>query len=149
MTIQDRFKGKYVVSTTSGCWLWSASTDKRGRGYIWNGHKMEFASRVSYKLFVGVIPENLFVCHSCDSPRCVNPAHLFVGTQADNIKDMVSKDRTNNKGETNGNAKLSIVDVQKIRKQYLEEDCSMASLAQSFNVSKGQIQKIVRNRSWA
>ena len=94
-TIAERFASKYRVDAKSGCWVWSASIDGRGYGQISNTttKKPMRAHRVSYELHVGVIPHGTMVLHRCDRPACVNPEHLFLGTQIDNMQDCANKGR--------------------------------------------------------
>ncbi len=89
--IKSRFL-KYVRKT-EGCWLWLAYKTKRGYGQFSINKKSFRANRISYELFVGKIPDGLFVCHSCDNPPCVNPDHLWLGTQLDNVIDRDRKGR--------------------------------------------------------
>lgn len=85
-----------VVTTESGCWEWTGWR-AHGYGYFFHEGKDQRAHRVSYELFVGSIPDGLVVMHSCDNRPCVNPDHLSVGTQADNVRDMVAKGRQRNR----------------------------------------------------
>ena len=78
-----------------GCWVWRGKILKPGMGYgLASQHaKWQLAHRLSYKTFVGPIPDGMQVLHRCDTPACVNPDHLYLGTQADNMKDMTAKGR--------------------------------------------------------
>jgi len=86
-----------VVDKETNCWIWSRSIDSRGYGVAKrNQYTSRGAHRLSYSVFVNEIPQDLLVCHHCDNPKCVNPYHLFVGTNKDNMRDMVEKGRQDN-----------------------------------------------------
>ena len=88
----ERFWKK--VSKSDGCWLWTGSVTNSGYGQFFPmERKMVTAHRWAYMTFVAPIPEKMFVCHRCDTKRCVRPDHLFLGTHSDNMRDMVSKGR--------------------------------------------------------
>jgi hypothetical protein len=136
----DRFKSKYKVDVNTGCWEWTAgSYNNKGYGSFWLNGSCKLAHRVSYELFKGSIGE-LSVCHLCDNPKCVNPDHLFLGSQDDNVKDMVMKGRVSKK--------LSYYDVKAIRMLYKQSFLTQKELANEFNVSAETVSGIVRRSSW-
>ena len=96
MNASDLRRFNEKVRKTDGCWLWTASVVSDGYGQMWLGRTMVRAHRLSYEIHKGPVPKGLFVCHRCDVPRCVNPDHLFVGTNQDNQRDSASKGRTRN-----------------------------------------------------
>lgn len=79
-----------LVKRTSGCWEWQGDTS-HGYGRIWRGKRRYAAHRVAYELSVGPIPDGMCACHHCDNRLCVNPAHIFIGTQKDNMQDWTKK----------------------------------------------------------
>lgn len=88
-----RFHAKYVPEPNTGCWLWEGATIRSGYGrHNINGVQMG-AHRASWIIHNGDIPDGMHVCHKCDTPPCVNPDHLFLGTHADNMRDMQAKER--------------------------------------------------------
>lgn len=130
------------------CWIWTGAKSEDGYGWFGMHRKTRMAHRVSYELFVDEIPDNLFVCHSCDNPGCVNPAHLWLGTNQDNMNDMISKNRqVNVKGEKVGTHKLTEREVSKI-KERLEQGYYLKDIAKEFYVCKQTISNIKNNIYW-
>jgi len=137
----------------NGCWIWKGHTTNCGRSHIRSKSKgiSIQASKFSYILFVREIPEGLNVCHDCrpnsDNPLCVNPKHLWLGTQKENIKDRDIKLRQAF-GERHGCAKLNKEQVTEIREIYSKGKTTQRKLAKIYNVSQNQICLITRLKAW-
>lgn len=193
--LEKRFWAKVTKGSRNGCWLWRGSLDRDGYGSIRLGLGRIFhetrAHRIAWRLIKGQIPGSLCVLHSCDVRNCVNPEHLFLGTNADNNRDMILKGRNARgdksgarlhpetlargdrngsrlyperlirgdrhwarlhpekipRGEKNGAAKLTAVEVLKIRslcKKGMTQGCA----ARKFGVSKQLISVIIRREAW-
>lgn len=120
-----------------------------GRGFFRAGDKIVQAHRFSWFLSHGKEPGRLLVCHSCDVPSCVNPGHLWAGTQKENMQDCISKGRCYRpKGELHGSAKLSWHKVAQIRSLYQQKNITHEALHLRFGVDESVIGKIVRNKLW-
>lgn len=132
------------------CWPWRGSRHPSGYGSFAYAKGKHLAHRMAYHLAKGVDPGALKVCHTCDNPPCCNPAHLFLGTHADNMQDMIAKGRrtlSDQVGENNGAAKLTNADVEKIRAQIAERRTNVA-IAREFGVTHHMVSKIRRGRAW-
>jgi hypothetical protein len=152
-TAPARFWAKVDKSAGSdACWPWNGALDHRGYGKFSTARsKPTTASRVAYKLHYGVDPSGQFVCHQCDNVRCVNPAHLFLGTHADNMRDMREKGRSprmNNIGTHNPRAILDETKVREIRRRHTSGE-TPAVLANSYGVCRGTIYHVIHRLIWA
>lgn len=139
-------------SEVNGCINWIKATNGIGYGTLKIKGKTEYAHRLSYSLHNGEIDSDIKVCHKCDNPSCVNPYHLFLGTQSDNMKDCYDKGRSKIKphsmsGAENPNAKLTEEEVIKI-KSLIENGDTEQSIASKFNVSQGLINSIKKGKLW-
>ena len=136
-----------IPEPNSGCWLWIGAMGVRGYGSVKRGGRKFRAHRVSFEDYCGPIPAGMFVCHKCDVPSCVNPAHLFLGTHADNMDDMNRKGRGRSRGlpgERNGRAVLTPSVVCAIR----TDTGSLSVLARKYGVSDTTIGDIKARRTW-
>lgn len=152
-SIKERFEAKFEEDESSGCWNWTAGKDKDGYGNFGFAGRKQKAHRVSYQLYIGEIPDGLCVCHKCDNPSCVNPAHLFPGTMADNVRDCINKGRWKSKfpdhsGENNGHVKLAEEDVRTIRTMGAD-GVRQVDIAREFGVTRSNIYHIVHRLTWA
>jgi len=143
---RQRIEQKIERVTESGCWIWMGATQVRGYGEIISHNRKLLAHRASYETFVGPIPKGMYVCHICDNVYCVNPSHLFLGTQKQNLEDMAKKGRST-KGEKNPMAKLNKSTVQCIRSE-IEKGKSDLELSDCWNVCRQTISNIRTRRTW-
>ncbi len=137
------------IVKTNTCWNWTGGINHKGYGLFSIKHKMFLVHRVSFKLFKGEIPLKMQVNHSCDNPICINPKHLWLGTQQDNVNDMIKKGRARYaQGENVNTAKLRDFEVRKIRSLYSTGEFTYKELALKFDVEKSNIGMIIRNKTW-
>lgn len=142
-SIQERFWSK--VQKTDTCWLWSSHRNKHGYGSFWYADTMAKAHRVAYVLAYGPIPEGLCVLHQCDVTSCVNPSHLFLGTQAENVADRQRKGRQARlKGEASGPCKITTETARKI----LHGTGLHQDIADAHGVSRALVSAIKNRRVW-
>jgi hypothetical protein len=140
----SRFEERFIPEPNSGCWLWTASVSMDGYGQFWYARrKRERAPRMAWALYKGPIPKGAFILHKCDTPLCVNPNHLRVGSAKENAQDMVLRKRGKQpvmRGVDNPLTKLTPQDVKEIRRRRATESCK--SLAKEYGVHTSQISRI-------
>lgn len=146
--LQDRLweKASIPADVLTGCWEWRAAKSRVGYGVIRELGRSFYAHRCAWEAMNGPIPPGLEICHTCDNRGCVNPAHLFVGTRADNMADASQKDRTCF-GVSRRNAKLNDDKVREIR-VLVGAGLSKAEAARQFGVSLSTLIRVVDRRSW-
>lgn len=147
LTLEQRFWAK--VRKSSGCWEW---TGHRNRGFSYGSifvlGSLQYAHRVSWMLHNGPIPAGLSVLHRCDNRPCVRPDHLFLGTYADNARDMSIKGRARGAtGERNHSARLRRDDLPEIRR-LVASGLSQRETGRRFGVSHTAIQNVLNNKTW-
>jgi DNA-binding XRE family transcriptional regulator len=149
MTFLDRFWAKVVDG--GGCWEWAGCRVPDGYGHIKSGKTALKAHRLSWELAnKKEVPEGLYVCHSCDNPSCVNPAHLWLGSAKDNSRDAMAKGRSVvfQSGTRNPAAKLTKAAVSEIR-ALRAQGRTGRELAARYGVSKQAIYAVERGENWA
>lgn len=140
----DRLLGKREIAA-NGCWEWRGCLTQKGYGRFKMDGQCFLAHRASWLLQRGEIPAGMCVCHHCDNPACINPDHLFLGTNEDNVKDRVLKGRSaRSDGEHNANAKLSWSDVYFIR----SSDKTSTELAGQYGLTIAAVAKVKRGATW-
>jgi hypothetical protein len=142
-----RFWAKVKVAGASDCWLWVGAGDGR-YGTARLGGKHVKAHRVAWTLTNGEIPRDMIICHRCDVPACVNPAHLFLGTHQDNTDDKMRKGRNvPPRGVRNRTAKLDDAKVREIRVRYGNGE-PVTALAFIYGVDSATMGRAIRGESW-
>lgn len=138
-----------VTVSPAGCWMWRRAKTPSTYGYIRHEGRGERAHRLSYRVFCGPIPDGMFVCHHCDTPACINPQHLFIGSAGDNNRDMMRKGRAKIvRGEASGKSILTEASATEILRRHAAGERS-PELAKAFDVSLTTVQDLIRGNTWA
>lgn len=141
-SIKRRLLAYVAEDLDTGCWICTRCKDQSGYAFM-HALGQNFAHRVAFLLFNGPIPEGLKVLHTCDNPSCVNPEHLFVGTQKDNQQDAKRKDR-HSRGPRNGMCQIPTGLIEPIRRARNEERRLLREVAEEFGISTSQVSVIAR-----
>lgn len=158
-TLEQRFWDKVIPEPNSGCFLWIGGLSKVGYGVIGRGGGRSagvvYAHRLSFELTYGPIPEGKEICHRCDNRACVNPAHLFLGSRADNMRDAASKGRLSpqahperqRRGENHPNALLNDAVVRSIRR-LRSKGQSYSEIANRHSIPKSLVAQVAARKTW-
>ena len=148
---RERFERLFVPEPNTGCWLWTGSTDPAGYGRFLISKKRGpiLAHRAAVELYTGVVvPKGVLACHRCDTPGCVNPVHIFLGTHLDNRRDSIVKGRHDVSGARNPSSRLTVEIVAKIRER-CEAGESQSSIARALEINQSTVSRISRRERWA
>ena len=150
----DRHERKIVPVGEAGCWIWIGALYRNGYGQVCSGRKSPAGSRLptgahrmAFEAENGPIPDGMHVLHLCDVPCCVNPAHLFLGDHAENMRDKEAK-RRGCYGEGHGMAKLTARQVRDIRRKYVPRVVTMKHLAAEYGVKPRTIRAVLSGETW-
>ena len=147
MLRQDKFFGRIHRDPATGCQLWQGGKTGRGYGQLMYDGKLWYAHRLAWTMANGPIPDGQWVLHKCDVPHCVNPGHLFLGNNADNMADKVSKGR-NPHGEGHVRSKLTDHIVLEARELWRSGEHTVRSLAERYGVSGHTIYMAMTGKTW-
>lgn len=148
--LEERFWDKVSTIPEHECYEWIGTHTFDGYGKIFHEGKKVAAHRIAWTLAHGPIPEGMCLCHKCDNPGCVRIEHLFLGTRADNIADMIRKGRNVVvSGTKQPAAKLNDKKAKLVRELYATGEYSQASLALLFGVAQPNISKVILGKSWS
>lgn len=148
---QNKVLSQIENNPETGCWEWANYISRTtGYGQIVYQKKFWLAHRFSWAAYNGSIPHGMLVCHKCDNRKCVNPSHLFLGTQQDNVRDMLSKGRgANINGSRNPQAKLTLGQALEIRKLAEARDIPQHKIASLYGIKQQTVSRILNRLRWS
>lgn len=151
MDLQERF-WRWVDRSggRNACWNWTGSVGREGYGkfHLIKPFRSVGSHRVSWELTNGVIPDGLFVLHHCDNRLCVNPAHLFLGTNSDNMQDAIMKGKKPGVPSEPYRIKLSLEMANEIRTMWISGKWTKRGLAKHFGICPRHIRNVLNNEVW-
>lgn len=139
MNTEEKFWSLINKSHESECWIWLGGVNNKGYGQFRLNGRLYMSHRLAYSLSKSEIPRGLFLCHKCDTPKCCNPSHMFIGTQSDNMIDRVVKNRQ-------PNLVLTPEIVKEIRR--LSASYMPGQISKKLNISLTLVKKVFYNESW-
>lgn len=140
----ERFNKKWQPITETGCWIWDGSDSGRRYGRFFINGKNAAAHRVSYTIHNGNIPKDMNVCHKCDTPACVNPDHLFIGTQSDNMLDREAKNRANRKKQIQITGSM----IKEIRDLAKNDQMEVSEIAKKYDINERIVWWAINYEGW-
>lgn len=146
--IHTEFLERVNIPDLFSCWEWISSKTRKGYGIFWYHNIRKTAHRISYELYKGEIPKGLCVCHKCNNSSCVNPAHLYAGTNQDNMNDKVKASRQSHSfGERSGTAKLTEKQVLEIF-ELIKNNVSFKDIAKKYNIKPTSVSNFNIGIGW-
>ena len=150
--LEDRLYARIwrQITKTDGCWLWTGGVDEFGYGRTRVGRTAPRVHRLTYEMEYGPIPDGALVCHRCDVPACVRPSHLWLGSKSENNADRDAKGRGRIalQGEANPKAKLTVADVQSIRRRWTGAYGQAEALRREYGIGAPALYAVVRRTGW-
>lgn len=145
--IIDKFYSRIEFRDNSDCWWWTGPKTPSGYGCFAPKHKVMYSThRLAWEINKGPIPTGMHICHICDNPPCVNPDHLFIGTNQDNVNDRVAKGRQQ-RGQSHGQSILTEDHITQIR-ALVHYGVKQTTLARMFGVKRSTVNEAVLYHTW-
>ena len=146
--LRNKLERKSERIPFTDCGIWTGAWQSMGYGQVRYNGKTILAHRAAYMVYRSDIPVGLCVLHKCDTPPCINPDHLFLGTQKDNIRDMISKGRGRLRHESGWYSRFCADDIRRFRAMYASGEYTINSLARKLGITSGGMWKIIRRKTW-